>query len=281
MATLKEFFDKDFPNTINAEGSLSLQAEDASEVEVLLWYHLDFDSNSKYLSCYIPKFHSPINVCIAILKRLESIFSSIEGIGIETGFEGESRFDSNGLNFSGRIYFYTEEEIPSEQFEKISEQAANRGLSIHYRSRKYAEEKSKILKPLAFISHDSRDKDLIARPIALGLTKLSCPVWFDEYSLKVGDPLRESIESGLKECKKCILVLSKKFFSNNGWTKTEFNSIFTREIIENSNLVLPVWSDVDEKEVYDYSPSLVNIKGINWDIGEEEVVKQLYRSIDS
>jgi hypothetical protein len=36
-------------------------------------------------------------------------------------------------------------------------------------------------------------------------------VWYDEFSLKVGDSLRESIEKGIKECKKCILILTQNY----------------------------------------------------------------------
>jgi len=53
-------------------------------------------------------------------------------------------------------------------------------------------------KVFAFISHDSEDKD-IARCIAINLRKRICPVWYDEFSLKVGDNLRVSIEKGLKK----------------------------------------------------------------------------------
>jgi hypothetical protein len=134
-------------------------------------------------------------------------------------------------------------------------------------------------KPMAFISHDSRDKDAVARPIAIGLSKLVCPVWFDEFSLNVGDSLRESIEKGLKESKKCILVLSPRFLSNPGWTKVEFNSIFTREILEKKNLVLPVWYEVKKEEVFEYCPSLLDRLGIDWNLGEDEVVRRLHRAI--
>jgi TIR domain len=58
-----------------------------------------------------------------------------------------------------------------------------------------------------------------------------CPVWYDEFALKIGDNLRDSIERGLKECRKCVLVLSPNFLTNGGWTKKEFDSIFTREIL--------------------------------------------------
>jgi len=92
--------------------------------------------------------------------------------------------------------------------------------------------------------------------------------------------LRESIEKGLKECNKCILILSPNFISNKGWTKKEFDSIFTREILEEQKLVLPVWYGVKKHDVYDYSPSLLNIKGANWnDMGEKEVCRQLYNAI--
>ena len=67
---------------------------------------------------------------------------------------------------------------------------------------------------LAFISHDSRDKESVAVPIAIDLQKHLCPVWYDEFSLTVGDNLRENIENGIKESKKCILILSKNFLNN-------------------------------------------------------------------
>jgi hypothetical protein len=133
--------------------------------------------------------------------------------------------------------------------------------------------------PLAFISHDSRDKEEIASKIALGLQKRMCFVWYDEYSLKVGDSLRESIEKGLKECKKCVLVLSPNFLSNTGWTKVEFNSIFTREILETKNLVLPVWCGISKEELYEYCPTLLDRVGLHWEKGEDQVINKLHQAI--
>src|SRR5689334_5453471 len=72
--------------------------------------------------------------------------------------------------------------------------------------------------------------------------------------LKVGDNLRDSIERGLKETRKCILILSPHFLSNTGWTKVKFDSVFTREIMEGSGVVLPIWHNVSAKEVHEYSP---------------------------
>ena len=106
-----------------------------------------------------------------------------------------------------------------------------------------------------------------------------CFVWYDEYSLKVGDSLRESIEKGIKDCKKCVLILSPNFLSNKGWTKVEFNSIFTREILETKNLVLPVWCGISIHVLFDYSPILLDRVGINWDLGLDQIFNKLYQVI--
>jgi hypothetical protein len=140
--------------------------------------------------------------------------------------------------------------------------------------------RSKFETPLAFISHDSRDKESVARPIALGLQRLMCPVWYDEFSLKVGDNLRTSIETGLKTCHKCILILSPDFLANGGWTKKEFDSVFTREILEGRQFVLPVWHNVTKEMVFKYCPSLLNVKGIEWQkLGGDEVCRQLANAV--
>ena len=159
-------------------------------------------------------------------------------------------------------------------------EAEKLGHKLQFRSQDYVSARTKFETPLAFISHDSREKDEVAKPITINLQRMLCPVWYDEFALKVGDNLRESIEKGLKDCKKCVLILSPNFFSNKGWTKKEFDSIFTREIIEESQLVLPVWFGVTKQQVYDYSPSLLNVKGLDWiKLGELEVSRLLHNAI--
>ena len=164
----------------------------------------------------------------------------------------------------------------------LKEKARELGHELQFRGEAFRAERSKYEKPLAFISHDSRDKDIIAKKIAIRLQTMLCPVWYDEFSLKIGDNLRESIEKGLKECKKCVLILSPNFLSNKGWTKTEFDSIFTRQILEKQKIVLPIWYKVSKNEVYNYSPSLLNVEGADWELlGEEEVCRQIYNSINA
>jgi hypothetical protein len=48
-----------------------------------------------------------------------------------------------------------------------------------------------------FISHASEDKDSLVRPLAIALRHLGASVWYDEFSLHVGDSLSGSIDKGL------------------------------------------------------------------------------------
>ena len=106
-----------------------------------------------------------------------------------------------------------------------------------------------------------------------------CPVWYDEFSLPVGARLRESIERGFREAAKCVLILTPHFLSNTGWTREEFNGIFTRELVERREVILPVWSEVTREQVFVYSPSLADRVAVNWALGEAEVLRRLAASV--
>jgi hypothetical protein len=59
------------------------------------------------------------------------------------------------------------------------------------------------------------------------LTSLSVKVWYDEYSLKIGDRLRASIDRGLANCQFGVVVLSPAFFAKN-WTEYELDGCCRR-----------------------------------------------------
>ena len=112
------------------------------------------------------------------------------------------------------------------------------------------------------------------------MQKLMCPVWYDEYSLKVGDSLREEIEKGIKECNKCILILTPNYLSNQGWGKQEFDSVFTRELIETKKVILPVWHGITKNHVYEYSPALADRVAVNWQEGVAAVARKLKQALE-
>jgi TIR domain len=283
MATLREYFDTDFPAVMNAASTLSLTIDPAGAsvgYEVPARVHYDFDSGTKYVSYFVSSGPRSAALCEGLLMNPQWIFDAVKGLSVKTGFPGEQQVSASDLKFSGRIFIYTEDLLPEEQAMKILEMAKQRGFDVVMRTPVSAIERSRYEKPLAFICHDWRDKKDVAQPIAIGLSKMRCPVWYDEYSVKVGDSLRARVEKGLKESKKCVLILSPNFLSNTGWTKTEFDSIFTRQILEGSNVVLPVWCGVTKEQIYDYSPSLLDRLAVRWEEGIEEVLRKLCRAIE-
>ncbi|WP_171477987.1 toll/interleukin-1 receptor domain-containing protein, partial [Acinetobacter baumannii] len=71
-----------------------------------------------------------------------------------------------------------------------------------------------------FISHASEDKDDFVRPLAETLQGLGLKVWYDEFSMRVGDSLRRKIDSGLRNSRYGTVVLSADFIKKE-WTNYE------------------------------------------------------------
>lgn len=102
-------------------------------------------------------------------------------------------------NFSDGL---SETQLNEDEIQMLKTEGKKCDHEIQFRSKSYVAERTRFEKPLAFICHDSRDKDEVARKIAINLERMMCPVWYDEYSLKVGDNLRKKIDEGIKTCKK-------------------------------------------------------------------------------
>lgn len=68
----------------------------------------------------------------------------------------------------------------------------------------------------AFICHASEDKDDFVRPLAEALAQFHLHIWYDEFSLSVGDSLRRAIDQGLSKSTFGIVVLSPDFFKKDG-----------------------------------------------------------------
>lgn len=112
-----------------------------------------------------------------------------------------------------------------------------------------------------FISHASEDKDEIVRPLVSGLSKHGVRVWYDEFTLTIGDSLRRSIDYGLRHSRYGIVILSKAFFSKN-WTQYELDGLTILQM-KRRKVILPVWHGVDHAYISQYSPSLADKVAFN------------------
>ncbi|RWA71908.1 toll/interleukin-1 receptor domain-containing protein [Mesorhizobium sp.] len=279
MATLKEYFFKD-ARALTQHAEFPITDRDGNElVKVISRVHLNFEANAFYVSFYIPARNGVDCPELLCLNSLGQLFEWKRNLHVTTRLPNLQETTSDDLRFTGRIFLYSEEPVPDHFKEQIWQEAKPLGHLIEFRSVEYMEARNRAEKPLAFISHDSRDKAEIAEKLAIALSTRMCPVWYDEYSMQVGDSLRESIEKGLKECRKCILILTPNFLANGGWAKTEYQSIFTRELIERQKVILPVWAGVTAKDIYDYSPILADRVALQWDDGLDTVATKLVAAI--
>ena len=102
-----------------------------------------------------------------------------------------------------------------------------------------------------FISHASEDKDSIVRQLADVLERLHVKIWYDEFSLKVGDSLSKSIDEGLQKSRFGIIIISKNFLAKK-WTDYEYRSLLSKED-NGTKVILPIWHEITKNEVKKFS----------------------------
>ncbi|BBP01015.1 toll/interleukin-1 receptor domain-containing protein [Sulfuriferula nivalis] len=269
---------------LNAQTEWTMNGSGINQHNIIGKISYAFEEHTKYWSFFVPEGSNI--ACVEYMLNMPDtaqciISEDIPIFQIVGDADSPERYALDSFKFSGRIYLYIDEVLKSEHKENIVDIGTRLGFSVVVRDREYVEKCSELARPIVFISHDSRDKDSLVSDLAREMSKLICPVWYDEYSLKVGDSLRENIERGLKEARKCVVILSPNFISNGGWTKAEFDSIYTREIHEKSNVILPVWHNIESSDVYDYCPRLLDRLALSSSIGIEKLAKKLVEAANS
>lgn len=125
-----------------------------------------------------------------------------------------------------------------------------------------------------FISHASEDKAEVALPIATALKAAGVSVWLDSRELRLGNSLSRKIDEGLAKSRYGVVILSQAFFAKN-WPQRELSGLVARQGISGEDLILPVWHEVDEKYIAEYSPPLADRMAVRTSEGTEEVVRQI------
>ncbi|HJZ37133.1 MAG TPA: DUF1883 domain-containing protein [Solirubrobacterales bacterium] len=126
-----------------------------------------------------------------------------------------------------------------------------------------------------FVSHASEDKDGFVRDLALALRRRGLEVWYDEFALRVGDSLRRKIDAGVLSSRFGVVVLSPSFFAKN-WPQYELDGLVTREMGGDGQIILPIWHNVSQAEVANYSPALADKVALNsGDADVEEIASEI------
>jgi len=102
-------------------------------------------------------------------------------------------------------------------------------------------------------------------------------VWYDEFSLTLGDSLRESIDRGLAHSRFGVVILSHHFFQKH-WPKKELNGLASREV-DGDKVILPVWHEIGFAEVRKYSPMLADRLAVQTKDGLAHVVDKILAAV--
>lgn len=129
-----------------------------------------------------------------------------------------------------------------------------------------------------FISHASEDKEEFVRALAQRLENEHLCVWYDEFSLKLGDSLRRSIDLGLSRSRYGIVVLSPSFFEKQ-WPQRELDGLVARETLGGERVILPVWHRITKAQVCEYSPTIADLVAVQSDKGVDQVVEEILKVI--
>lgn len=132
--------------------------------------------------------------------------------------------------------------------------------------------------PKVFLSHATEDKVPFVSELASALSS-RFNVWYDEYSLRPGDSIFQSVNAGLANCDFGVIVLSKPFFEKK-WTKAELGGLFAREGAT-LRRIIPVWKDVTIVEVTAFSPILADRRAASASDGVAAVVESICRAIET
>jgi hypothetical protein len=108
----------------------------------------------------------------------------------------------------------------------------------------------------AFVAHASEDKDSFVRPLVVSLNQLGAEVWYDEFSLRRGDSLSQSIDHGLTNSRFGIVVISPHFIGKR-WPERELSGLVSLEI-DRGRVIIPIWLGVTSKQVLEFSPTLAD-----------------------
>ena len=200
MATLRQYFETDFSNTARMHVKFSVEGIDVDAVVLF-----DFSGYLAYLACYVPERGRKLDFFYSLIRALDYGKTPLHFTGkiilpATKEFYGALKIEhkqdfailarlfgdptwvsTKDFQASRRVFIYSESDLTVNEVLSLKEEGRKLGHEIQFRSKEYVTYRTNRETPLAFISHDSRDKDAIARRIAVNLQKMLCPVWYDEF----------------------------------------------------------------------------------------------------
>jgi len=103
---------------------------------------------------------------------------------------------------------------------------------------KKLDRKSKKRKPAIFLSHSSKDNEIVTR-FAFQLNRLGIDVWLDDWELEVGDHLNKRIKEAIQKSRYLVVAITPAFLKSD-WCKKELKDAMAKEKLFQKKVVLPL-----------------------------------------
>jgi TIR domain-containing protein len=124
-----------------------------------------------------------------------------------------------------------------------------------------------------FISYASEDKQL-AKRLAEALQQAGLRVWYDDFELKLGDSISESVDAGLAESRFGVVIISRHFL-HKPWPKRELRGLVSRELASGGRVILPIWHGISKNDLMEVSPPLADVLAVSTDKGVDHVATRI------
>ena len=126
-----------------------------------------------------------------------------------------------------------------------------------------------------FICYAKEDKKDFVNDFAKGLRKVGLKIWYDDFTLQVGDRLLDKLEEGIDNSRYVAIILSKAFFKTQGWARNELDGILARATTRGKPIILPIWHKVDYQDVINFSSILSGRFAIQTAEGIQSVINNV------
>ena len=166
-------------------------------------------------------------------KDIENMESMFEDAGLQYRNDltmqalmmevGNRRFNAFAIGREDQIDEIMKNAFLFQEIDKLEEKG--------YQMRPFGKEKQ------IFISHSSKDKNSVEKLIPY-LIGAGLPVWFDKYSIHVGDSIVDKVQEGLEESQGIIFWITENFLASN-WCKYEMRA-FIKKLIEEDALIISI-----------------------------------------
>ncbi|WP_347279055.1 toll/interleukin-1 receptor domain-containing protein [Plasticicumulans sp.] len=121
-----------------------------------------------------------------------------------------------------------------------------------------------------FVSYATEDLDRGVSEIFMALYETGITsTWIDRLVIKPGDSIPEKIDEGINSTRYLLPVVTQTYF-NKLWTRSELDAV--RML---SKPAIPIWIDVNPKQVGKFSPTLAAQKAIIYESNPYEVAEQV------